>query len=122
MLHTAVYWRMLTVRDAIPRLQPVATAEFATLRLRLLKVAVRVIETATRVRIAFFTAYPEADLFHGIARSLQPAGPWWTGHLSRPRSLAVIPTPSTADPIATKQAPCTTTSAAQRRIRPEHAE
>ena len=74
-LHTAAYWLMLTVRDAIPRPQPLATAEFATLRLRLLKVAGRVIETATRVRIAFAAACPEADLFRGIARSLQPAGP-----------------------------------------------
>ena len=31
-LHTAAYWLMLTVRDAIPRPQPLATAEFATLR------------------------------------------------------------------------------------------
>ena len=45
------------------------------LRLRLLKVAGRVIETATRVRIAFAAACPEANLFRGIARSLQPNGP-----------------------------------------------
>ncbi len=30
-LHTAAYWLMLTVRDAIPKPQPLATAEFATL-------------------------------------------------------------------------------------------
>ncbi|KON63443.1 hypothetical protein KOEU_30690 [Komagataeibacter europaeus] len=52
MLHTAAYWLMLTVREAIPRPQPLATAEFTTLRMRLIKVAGRVIETATRVRIA----------------------------------------------------------------------
>ena len=74
-LHTAAYWLMLTVRDAIPKQQALATAEFATLRLRLLKIAARVTETATRVRIAFAAACPEAALFSGIARSLQPAGP-----------------------------------------------
>ena len=74
-LHTAAYWLMLTVRDAIPRPQPLATAEFTTLRLRLLKIAGRVIETATRVRVAFAAACPEAELFRGIARSLQLAGP-----------------------------------------------
>ncbi len=74
-LHTAAYWLMLTVRDAIPKLQPLALAEFATLRARLLKIAARVTETATRVRIAFAAACPEADLFRRIARSLQPAGP-----------------------------------------------
>ncbi len=74
-LHTAAYWLMLTVRDAIPRPQPLATAEFTTLRLRLLKIAGRVTETATRVRVAFAAACPEAELFRGIARSLQLAGP-----------------------------------------------
>jgi hypothetical protein len=34
-LHTAAYWLMLTVRDAIPKVRELATAEFATLRLRL---------------------------------------------------------------------------------------
>jgi len=74
-LHTAAYWLMLTVRDAIPRPQPLACAEFTTLRLRLLKIAARITETATRVRIAFATACPEAALFRGVARSLQPCGP-----------------------------------------------
>jgi len=74
-LHTAAYWLMLTVRDTIPKPQPLALAEFATLRARLLKIAARITETATRVRIAFAAACPEADLFRSIARSLQPAGP-----------------------------------------------
>jgi hypothetical protein len=74
-LHTAAYWLMLTVRDAIPKPQALATAEFATLRMRLIKIAARITETATRVRIAFAAACPEAELFSGLARSLQPAGP-----------------------------------------------
>ena len=74
-LHTAAYWLMLTLRDAIPQPQTLASAEFATLRMRLIKIAARVTETATRVRIAFAAACPEALLFRGIARSLQPAGP-----------------------------------------------
>ncbi len=74
-LHTATCWLMLTVRDAIPKPQPLATAEFTTLRLHLLKVAGRITETATRVRIAFAAACPEAELFRGVARSLQLAGP-----------------------------------------------
>jgi len=74
-LHTAAYWLMLTVRDAIPKPQALATAEFTTLRMRLLKIAARITETATRVRIALAAACPEADLFRGVARSLQLAGP-----------------------------------------------
>ena len=52
MLHTAAYWLMLTVRDAIPKTRELATAEFATLRLRLLKIAARVVETASRMGTA----------------------------------------------------------------------
>lgn len=74
-LHTAAYWLMLTVRDTIPKTHALATAEFATLRLRLLKLGARVIETASRVRLAFAAACPEADLFRTIAVALQPAGP-----------------------------------------------
>jgi hypothetical protein len=74
-LHTAAYWLMLTMRDAIPKPQPLAQAEFATLRGRLLKIAARVTETASRVRIAFAAACPDADLFRSIAHSLQPAAP-----------------------------------------------
>jgi hypothetical protein len=74
-LHTGAYWLMLALRDAIPRPQPLATAEFNTLRLRLVKIAARITETATRVRIAFAAACPNAELFAGLARSLQPAGP-----------------------------------------------
>jgi hypothetical protein len=74
-LHTAAYWLILTIRDAVPRTHALATAEFATIRLRLLKLGARVIETAARVRIAFAAACPEAGLFRQIATGLVPAGP-----------------------------------------------
>ena len=74
-LHTAAYWLMLTVRDAIPKSRELANAEFATLRLRLLKIAARVIETATRVRLAFAAACPEADLFRSLPTALWPSAP-----------------------------------------------
>ena len=75
MLHTAAYWLMLTVRDAIPNVRDLAKAEFATLRLRLIKIAARVVETASRVRIAFAACCPEADLFRGLPGALMPCGP-----------------------------------------------
>ena len=74
-LHTAAYWLMLKLRDAIPRPQPLAKAEFTTLRTRLIKIAARVMETASRVRVAFAAAHPEADLFASLARCLHPGGP-----------------------------------------------
>jgi hypothetical protein len=71
-LHTAAYWLMLFVRDAIPTMRDLAKAEFATLRLCLLKVAVRVQESATRIRLAFASCCPEADLFRRLAGTLAP--------------------------------------------------
>ena len=50
-LHTAAYWLMLTVRDEIPCMQPLASGEFSTIRLRLLKIAVRIKETASRIKL-----------------------------------------------------------------------
>jgi len=74
-LHTAAYWLMLDVRDAIPKPRDLAKAEFATLRLRLIKIAARVIETASRVRLAFAACCPEADLFRSLPAALMPCGP-----------------------------------------------
>ena len=74
-LHTAAYWLMLSVRDACPAPHPLAVAEFATIRARLLKIAARITETATRARIALASACPDAALFRIVACSLQPAGP-----------------------------------------------
>ena len=50
-----------------------ASAEFTTLRLRLLKVAARVVESASRIRIAFASACPDADLFRALVLRLKPA-------------------------------------------------
>jgi hypothetical protein len=76
-LHTAAYWLILTVRDAIPASNALATAtaEFTTIRLRLLNLGTRVIEAASRVRLAFAAACPEAALFRHIAAVLMPSGP-----------------------------------------------
>lgn len=74
-LHTAAYWLMLTLREAVPASHHLGKAEFATLRLRLLKLGARVTETVSRIRLAFAAACPEASLFRSIAATLQPAGP-----------------------------------------------
>jgi hypothetical protein len=72
-LHTAAYWLMLTVRDEIPKTHALSKAEFATIRLRLLKIGARIRETAHRVRIAFAAACPEAELFRDLAVALRAA-------------------------------------------------
>ena len=74
-LHTAAYWLMLALRDAVPRRMPLAWAEFATIRQKLLKVGARVIEKAARVRIHFASACPDAALFRMLAGRLATSGP-----------------------------------------------
>lgn len=72
-LHTAAYWLMLTVRDAIPKSHALARAEFNTIRLRLLKIGARFVEKASRVCIGYAAACPDADLFTAIAKTFTPA-------------------------------------------------
>ncbi len=66
---------MWAVRHAMSGTAALRTAEFATIRLRLLKVAARVVETASRIRIAFASACPDAALFRSIALNLRTTGP-----------------------------------------------
>jgi hypothetical protein len=49
--------------------------EFATIRLHLLKIAGRIFETASRIRIALTSCCPEAGTFSLVALKLQPPGP-----------------------------------------------
>jgi Transposase DDE domain group 1 len=74
-LHTGAYWLLLGVRDAIPSWNPLRHTEFATIRSRLLKIASRIIETASRIRVALASCCPEAELFSLLALGLQRSGP-----------------------------------------------
>lgn len=73
-LVTAAFWLMHAVRAAIPEGHALARAEFHTLRLKLLKIAVRVVEHATRIRAHLPTSCVEKALFRQIALGLSPSG------------------------------------------------
>ena len=74
-LHTAAFWLMHGVRAAIPQTSPLAKAEFATIRERLIKIGARVIEHAARIRIHLPSSCPERSLFRTVALSFMPCGP-----------------------------------------------
>ena len=74
-LHTAAFWLMHGVRAAIPASSPLAKAEFATIRERLVKIGARVIEHAARIRIQLPTSCPEGALFRTLALGLMASGP-----------------------------------------------
>jgi hypothetical protein len=74
-LHTAAYWLLHTLRAAAPKRSGWKTAEFATVRLRLIKIAARVVEGAARIRVWLPTACPDAAIFRLLAGRFATAGP-----------------------------------------------
>ena len=74
-LHTAAYWIMHALRARLPASSPLARAEFATLRQRLIKIGARVIEHAARIRVHLPTSCPERSVFAAIATSFLRAAP-----------------------------------------------
>lgn len=69
-LHTAAYWLLWAVRQAVPEAAPLRRAEFTTLQMRLVRIGARVIESATRIRIAFASACPDKTLFVEVLHRL----------------------------------------------------
>jgi hypothetical protein len=72
LIHTAAYWLMLSLRGLAPRTSFWRDAQFDTIRLCLIKVAARVTEMVTRIKVALPTAFPYqagfADLAGRIAK------------------------------------------------------
>jgi hypothetical protein len=58
LIHPIAYWLLLTLRGLAPRASFWRHAQFDTIRLCLIKVAGRVTEMVTRIKIALPTAYP----------------------------------------------------------------
>jgi hypothetical protein len=67
LIHTAAYWLMLSLRGLAPRNSFWREAQFDTIRLCLIKVAGRVTEMVTRIKIALPTAYPYQAGFATLA-------------------------------------------------------
>ncbi len=66
-IHSAAYWLLHTLRAATPRRSFWRTAQFDTLRLRLIKIAARVIEMTTRIKVSFPTACPDQAILALLA-------------------------------------------------------
>ena len=61
-LHTGAYWLLLLLRRAAPKRSRWRGATFETIRRAFLKIAVRVQELKSRIRIALPTAYPHKNI------------------------------------------------------------
>ena len=72
-LHTAAYWLLHTLRGLAPKRSFWRAAQFDTVRLAFVKVAARVTELATRIKVALPSGYPERDsLVLLAARAARP--------------------------------------------------
>jgi hypothetical protein len=75
LIHTAAYWLLLSLRGLAPRNSFWRDAQFDTIRLCLIKVAGRVTELVTRIKIALPTAYPYQIGFATLARRIATLPP-----------------------------------------------
>lgn len=74
-LHTVAYWLLHPLRAATPKRSLWRTAEFTSLRLRLIKIAARVIEGTSRIRLWLPSACPDVAIFRLLAGRVAAAGP-----------------------------------------------
>lgn len=69
MLHTGAYWLLWSLRSLMPKRSTWRVAQFDTMRLRLVKLAARVVALKTRVMLHLPTACPDqAILRHALER------------------------------------------------------
>ncbi|GJD66987.1 IS1380 family transposase ISAzs25 [Methylobacterium frigidaeris] len=59
MLHTGAYWILWSLRSLMPKRSSWRVAQFDTLRLRLVKLAMRVVALKTRVTLHLPSACPD---------------------------------------------------------------
>jgi hypothetical protein len=79
LIHTGAYWLLLCLRSLAPRTSFWREAQFDTIRLCLIKVAGRVTEMVTRIKIALPTAYPYRAGFTALAGQIAKLPPRATG-------------------------------------------
>jgi len=74
-LHTGAYWLLHRLRQAAPRRSRWRKATFETLRRTFLKIAVRIEELKSRIKIAVPSAYPYQPDLVSIAGHITALGP-----------------------------------------------
>jgi hypothetical protein len=67
LVHTAAYWLMHSLRGLAPKLSFWRDAQFDTIRISLLKVAARITEMASRIKVALPSSYPNQEIWMLLA-------------------------------------------------------
>src|SRR5512132_57582 len=63
-LHAGAYWLLWSLRALMPRASSWRVAQFDTLRLRLVKIAARVVELKTKIKVHLPTSAPDQSILH----------------------------------------------------------
>ena len=74
-LHSGAYWLLHQLRQAAPRRSPWRKATFETIRRAFLKIAVRIEELKSRVRVALPSVYPYRPALVSMAGCIAAQGP-----------------------------------------------
>ncbi len=98
LIHTAAYWLLHTLRGLAPKTSFWRDAQFDTIRLALIKVAARVTEMVTRIKVALPSCYP----YPGAGRFSPPAP---SSSRPDPRGSVPRPSPSLSTPNPTDPRP-----------------
>ena len=69
-LHAGAYWLMWALRAAMPKRSAWRLLQFDTLRLRIIKIAARVVEMKTQIRLHLPSAYPFQAILHTVLERL----------------------------------------------------
>ena len=63
-LHAGAYWLLWSLRALMPKRSSWRVAQFDTLRLRLIKIAARIVEMKTKIKIHLPTSAPDQAIWH----------------------------------------------------------
>ena len=74
-LHLGAYWLLHALRRAAPRRSPWRGATFETIRRAFVKIAVRVEEMKTRIKLAFPASYPHRAILIALTGAVTISGP-----------------------------------------------
>ena len=67
LIHTAAYWLMHTLRSLAPKTSAWRDAQFDTIRLGFVKVAARITEMVTRIKVSLPSSFPHQEMLRRLA-------------------------------------------------------
>jgi hypothetical protein len=102
LIHTAAYWPLHTLRGLAPKTSFWRDAQFDTIRLALIKIAARVTEMKTRIKVALPTCYSHQTSWALPRRPRRQAAALINGAVTPASPSLATPNPTDRAPGATR--------------------